>query len=147
MVWIKSIQFMWPVKQDSNYKNSLLQLTALIMVDCDFHHSSKRAKKEKPYSPQGMFHKSMTVTIPHFENHCFKYMPSYITLLWSIWKRLLIYATVLFFPPLSFFLHPSDANPAKATATASSSQTPTVQNGSSLSLLGAYSDSDESNSD
>ncbi|KAM9439822.1 splicing factor YJU2 isoform 2-T2 [Clarias gariepinus] len=37
----------------------------------------------------------------------------------------------------------TDANPA----TANSSQTPTVQNGSSLSLLGAYSDSDESNSD
>ncbi|MCI4390854.1 hypothetical protein PGIGA_G00127610 [Pangasianodon gigas] len=41
----------------------------------------------------------------------------------------------------------TDANPAKAAAAASSSQTPTVQNGSSLSLLGAYSDSDESNSD
>lgn len=50
-----------------------------------------------------MFHKSMTVTIPHFENHCFKYMPSYITLLWSIWKWLLIYATVLFFPPFPSF--------------------------------------------
>ncbi|GAA6097914.1 splicing factor YJU2 [Tachysurus ichikawai] len=34
-----------------------------------------------------------------------------------------------------------------ANATTSSSQTPTVQNGSSLSLLGAYSDSDDSNSD
>ncbi|GAA6098747.1 splicing factor YJU2 [Tachysurus ichikawai] len=39
----------------------------------------------------------------------------------------------------------TDINPA--TATTSSSQTPTVQNGSSLSLLGAYSDSDDSNSD
>lgn len=44
-------------------------------------------------------------------------------------------------------IHKTDANPAKATATSSSSQTPTVQNGSSLSLLGAYSDSDGSNSD
>ncbi|KAK2864085.1 hypothetical protein Q7C36_003239 [Tachysurus vachellii] len=34
-----------------------------------------------------------------------------------------------------------------ANATTSSSQTPTVQNGSSLNLLGAYSDSDDSNSD
>ncbi|KAG7319793.1 hypothetical protein KOW79_016936 [Hemibagrus wyckioides] len=41
----------------------------------------------------------------------------------------------------------TDPNPAKAKATASSSQTATVQNGSSLSLLGAYSDSDDSNSD
>ncbi|MCJ8745106.1 hypothetical protein PDJAM_G00126560 [Pangasius djambal] len=41
----------------------------------------------------------------------------------------------------------TDANPGKAAITASSTQTPTVQKGSSLSLLGAYSDSDESNSD
>ncbi|XP_027006477.1 splicing factor YJU2 [Tachysurus fulvidraco] len=39
----------------------------------------------------------------------------------------------------------TDIDPAAATT--SSSQTPTVQNGSSLSLLGAYSDSDDSNSD
>lgn len=40
----------------------------------------------------------------------------------------------------------TDANPSEANATASGSQTPSVQCGSSLSLLAAYSDSNESDS-
>lgn len=40
----------------------------------------------------------------------------------------------------------TDANPPKANATASCSQTPSAQSGSSLSLLAAYSDSDQSDS-
>ncbi|XP_060762220.1 splicing factor YJU2 [Neoarius graeffei] len=56
-------------------------------------------------------------------------------------------ATVTAQQPAPRTQNDADGNPAKATATANSSKAPPVQNGSSLSLLVVYSDSDESNSD
>lgn len=64
---------------------------------------AKGQKKKNLTVPRVCFTNPWQSPFHTLKTTAFKYMPSYITLLWSIWKRLLIYATVLFFPPFPSF--------------------------------------------
>lgn len=44
-VWIKSIQFQWPVKQ---VNNSILNIIPLVMMGWDFHQCNKKKKSPWP---------------------------------------------------------------------------------------------------